>query len=56
MNKTIKIILFTLVILVGLFVFVYGGYDDSPGAQLLGVLIVAGGVIGIIKVNKKHRL
>lgn len=53
MNKIIKIIFFILAILVGIFVFVYGGYDDSPGAQLLGVLIVAGSVVGIIKTIKK---
>jgi len=33
----------------GAFIFVYGGYDDSPGAQLLGAIIVASGILGIIK-------
>lgn len=28
---------------------VYGGYDDSPGAQGLGLLAVIGGIIGVIK-------
>jgi len=32
--------------------FVYGGYDDSPGGQGLGLLAAAVGVIGIIKTKK----
>ena len=51
--KIIKTILFILVILFGIFLFIYGGYDDSPGAQGLGLLIVVGGIVGIIKVRKK---
>lgn len=50
--KIIKIILFILAVLFGIFLFIYGGYDDSPGAQGLGLLIVIGGIVGIIK-NKK---
>lgn len=37
----------------GAFLFVYGGYDDSPGAQLLGVLVVAAGLYGSVKSVKK---
>jgi hypothetical protein len=47
--KIIKIIISTLIILFGIFIFIYGGYDDSPGAQGLGVLVVIGGIIGLIK-------
>ena len=32
--------------------FVYAGVDDSPGGQLIGVLVVIIGIVGII-VNKK---
>ncbi len=35
-----KIILSILAIVFGIFVFIYGGADDSPGAQLLGAVIV----------------
>ena len=28
----------------GVFMFIYGGYDDSPGGQLLGVLLVGAGL------------
>jgi len=44
---------FVLLILIGIFMFVYGGYDDSPGAQLIGLLTVVIGIIGIVKTKKK---
>jgi len=53
MSKKLKIALSILIISFGIFIFVYGGYDDSPGAQGLGVLSVIGGVVGIIKNCKK---
>ena len=52
MNKS-KMIYSTFAILFGVFVFVYGGYDDSPGAQLLGLVLVIVGIAGIIKSKKK---
>jgi len=55
MNKKFKIVFLILAILLGVFLFVYGGYDDSPGAQGLGVLAVIGGVSGVIK-NTKGKL
>jgi len=51
MNK-IKIICLILAILFGAFMFVYGGYDDSPGGQLLGLVAVIIGIISIIKSKK----
>ena len=56
MNKgkfIIKILCFVLLILFGVFMFVYGGYDDSPGGQGLGLLMVVIGVIWIVKIIKK---
>lgn len=53
MKKYFKIIGFILAIMFGIFVFVYGGYDDSPGAQLLGVVFFVVGVVGLIKFKKK---
>lgn len=52
MNKS-KIIISILAILFGIFMFVYGGYDDSPGGQGLGILAVIIGIVGIIKGKKK---
>jgi drug/metabolite transporter (DMT)-like permease len=49
MNKNIKIIFLILVILFGIFMFVYGEYDDSPGGQLLGLIVVIVGAFGLLK-------
>jgi hypothetical protein len=46
--KIIKILGFIVLIMFGIFLFIYGGYDDSPGAQGLGVLAVIVGIVGII--------
>ncbi|TSC52085.1 MAG: hypothetical protein LiPW41_633 [Parcubacteria group bacterium LiPW_41] len=48
-----KIIYSICALPLGVFVFVYGGYDDSPGAQLLGFLVVVSGVISAIRSKKK---
>ena len=48
MKKVITPLLI-LIILFGAFVVVYGGYDDSPGAQFLGLIIATTGVVGIVK-------
>ena len=42
-----------LAILLGIFLFVYGEYDDSPGGQLIGLLVAVFGVIGLIRSRKK---
>ena len=43
-----------LAIAFGVFLFIYGGYDDSPGAQLLGLVIAALGAAGAWKSIKSH--
>ncbi len=53
MTKT-KIALSILFILLGIFIFVYGGYDDGPGAQLLGLIIVVISIAKIIKSKRKN--
>ena len=53
MNKYYRVILYSAFsILFGVFMFIYGGYDDSPGAQLLGLILVIIGVVGLVR-NKK---
>jgi len=59
MNKS-RIIYFILAILFGIilvsfgvFMIVYGEIDDSPGGQMLGLLAVVIGIIGMIKSKKK---
>jgi hypothetical protein len=49
----LKMLLFIFAILFGLFMFVYGERDDSPGAQFLGLIFFIIGVIGLIKNRKK---
>jgi len=53
MQKYYKIILFVFAILFGVFLFVYGGYDDSPGGQLIGLTVIIIGIVGLIKSKKK---
>jgi len=52
MNK-IKISYYIIAILVGVFLVIYGGIDDSPGAQLLGLFVVIIGIVGAVKRSKK---
>lgn len=49
----IKLVLSILAVALGPLLFVYGGYDDSPGAQLLGLAIAISGVVGVVKGWKK---
>jgi hypothetical protein len=51
--KKIRIIYSLFVIVLGVSMFVYGGYDDSPGGQLLGLVVVIFGIVGIVKSRKK---
>jgi len=55
MPKT-RILFFTLAILVGVFMFVYSGMDDSPGGQLLGLITFLVGVVGLIRGKKKNKV
>jgi hypothetical protein len=50
-NKN-KLLFSIITILFGLFLIVFGGADDSPGAQLLGLVIIAINIAIIIK-NKR---
>ena len=53
MKKYYRIILYsTFSILFGVFMFIFGGYDDSPGAQLMGVIFFVVGIVALVK-NKK---
>lgn len=52
MNIT-KILFSLLAILFGVFMVVYGEYDDSPGGQLLGLVLFFLGIVGMVKSRKK---
>ncbi len=51
-KQIIKLIALILLILFGVFIFFYGGYDDSPGAQLLGLVLVVIALVFILKKKK----
>jgi len=52
MKKAIKITVSILAILLGILMFVYAGVDDSPGGQLIGVIVGIVGLIGLIRNSK----
>lgn len=55
MKKYYRVILYSvLAILFGMFMFIYGGYDDSPGAQLMGLVVFIIGIIGLVRNKKKN--
>jgi hypothetical protein len=53
MNKT-GLAFSVLGVALGAFLFVYGGYDDSPGAQLLGALAAVAGIAGGVRSTRKR--
>ena len=53
--KTLKILISCIAILCGVFLFVFGEYDNSPGGQLLGVVLVAIAIFGIIKTIRPRK-
>lgn len=48
----IKILFFILAISFGIFMIVYGEMDDSPGGQMLGLVMAIIGIVGIIRNSK----
>ena len=53
MNKNIKIILSILAILLGVFFIIFGGYDDSPGLQGIGLILIVAIIVIVIRGKKK---
>jgi drug/metabolite transporter (DMT)-like permease len=50
-----KYLLAVLAIAIGIAAVVAGGADDSPGLQLLGVLLVVGAVVLGVRVARRSR-
>ncbi|BFD24853.1 MAG: hypothetical protein JST_000162 [Candidatus Parcubacteria bacterium] len=53
MNKNIKIMLSALAILLGIFFIIFGGYDDSPGLQGIGLILIVAIVVILIRGKRK---
>jgi hypothetical protein len=50
-----KYVLVALAVLLGIAAFLYGGADDSPGLQLIGVLLVIGAVVLAVRTARRAR-
>jgi hypothetical protein len=53
MNQKLNLVIYTLLIPLGAILFVFGEYEDSPGGQLIGLITVIVGCVGLIKNQKK---
>ncbi len=53
--KIIKKITRIVLVLLGAFLFIYGGYDDSPGAQGLGLILLLVNIWFLLKDSRKLR-
>ena len=53
--KKSKILYFIFAILIGVLMFVYAGIDDSPGGQLIGLIVVIIGIVGVIRWFREKR-
>lgn len=51
--KIIKKITRIVLVLLGAFLFIYGGYDDSPGAQGLGLALLLVSIWFLLKNSRK---
>lgn len=51
--KIIKILCLVLTIAFGIFVVIFGEFDDSPGASGLGLIITGAGIYSLIKLIKQ---
>ena len=48
-----RILYFIFAMLFGVFIFIYSEFDDSPGGQLIGLLVFIIGIVGLIMNKKK---
>ena len=49
--KIIKVLFLIFLIPLGVLLFVYAEVDDSPGGQLIGVVVGIIGIVGLIKLK-----
>jgi hypothetical protein len=48
-KSPIRLLIYASTIILGAVMFVYAGIDDSPGGQLIGLVVSIIGIYGIIK-------
>jgi len=53
--KKSRILYYILAILIGIIMFVYAEIDDSPGGQMIGLIVAIIGIAGVIKWFKKRK-
>lgn len=54
-GDTMKYLLVVLAIAIGIAAVVAGGIDDSPGGQLIGVLLVVGAIVFGVRVARRSQ-
>ena len=54
-GRPVKYLVVILAIALGVAAIVYGGFDDSPGGQLLGVLLIVGAVVLGLRMARRSR-
>ena len=54
-GRPVKYFVVILAIALGVAAIVYGGFDDSPGGQLLGVLLSVGAVVLGVRMVRRSR-
>jgi len=50
-----RILYLVLAIMIGVLMFIYAEVDDSPGGQLLGLIVVIIGIAGLIVSKRKTK-
>jgi hypothetical protein len=50
-----KYLIAILALALGVAAITYGGADDSPGLQLIGVLIIVGAVVVSVRIARRSR-
>jgi len=49
LSKVVTILYFIITVVAGAFLIMFAGVDDSPGGQLIGLIVVAGAIIGVVR-------
>lgn len=53
--KLLKLLVYIIAVVIGLLMFIYAGVDDSPGGQLIGVVVVLTSIIFLLRERKNNK-